>query len=238
VSFLLYGIVHSDRAEPRDKARFNGYPRASIMARTERLAAIVSRLSLADADPDVARLLVYSKIIESFNRERAVIPMRYGCRFKTVGDIVEFLGQQQRTFGAMLDELDGRVEMSATVHFEDPGGIPATTPARSSLSANWSGTGYLAGRRRHYSLVDQFAARCERVSKALCAMVEGKFVRALTAQSSHDRRSTVTIHFLVPREGVAEFTRALVADRRRLIEVTGPWPPYNFVSARNRALTI
>lgn len=76
MSFLLYGIVHGDRKEPREKLRFAGYPRASIMVRTERLGAIVSKLSLADADPDVMRLLVYSKIVESFNNERAVIPMR------------------------------------------------------------------------------------------------------------------------------------------------------------------
>src|SRR5437879_3870923 len=43
VSFLLYGIVHGDRMEPREKLRFIGYPRASIMVRTARLAAIVSK---------------------------------------------------------------------------------------------------------------------------------------------------------------------------------------------------
>lgn len=238
MSFLLYGIVHGDRTEPREKLRFLGYPPASIMARTDRLGAIVSRLSLADADPDVVRLLIYSKIVESFNNERAVIPMRYGCRFKTIGDIVEFLKREQGTFGALLDELDGRVEMSANVAFDDPRDDRAPPPSRLLSSAMPSGMSYLAGRRRHYSLIDQFGARREEVRKSLCAMAEGKFIRAIPEQSSHDRTSMLTIHFLVPREGVADFIRALRADRRRSIEVSGPWPPYNFVSMKPPALTI
>ncbi len=237
MSFLLYGIVHGDRMEPREKPGFIGYPRASIMVRTDRLGAIVSRLSLADADPDVVRLMVYSKIVESFNKERAVIPMRYGCRFKTIGDIVEFLTREQGTFGALLDELDGRVEMSANVAFDDPRDDPEPLASRLLSSAMPSGTSYLAGRRRHYSRVDQSGARREEVRKSLCAMAEGKFIRAIPERSSHDRKSMLTIHFLVPREGVAEFTRALRADRRRSIELSGPWPPYNFASTKTRALT-
>jgi hypothetical protein len=237
VSFLLYGIVHGDRMEPREKLRLIGYPRASIMVRTDRLGAIVSKLSLADADPDVVRLLVYSKIVESFNNERAVIPMRYGCRFKTIGDIVEFLMREQGAFGALLDELDGRVEMSANVTLDDPRDDREPPASRLLSSAMPSGMGYLAGRRRYYSLVDQSGARREEVRKSLCALAEGKFIRAIPEQSSHDRKSMLTIHFLVPREGVVEFTRALRADRRRSIELSGPWPPYNFVSTKTRALT-
>jgi gas vesicle protein GvpL/GvpF len=238
VSFLLYGIVHGDRMEPREKLGLIGHPRASIMVRTDRLGAIVSRLSPADADPDVVRLLVYSKIVESFNNERAVIPMRYGCRFKTIGDIVEFLTREQGTFGALLDELDGRVEMSANVALDDPRDDREPPASRWLSSAMPSGMGYLAGRRRYYSLVDQSGVRREEVRKSICALAEGKFIRAIPEQARDDRKSMLTIHFLVPRAGVVEFTRALRADRRRSIELSGPWPPYNFVSTKARALTI
>jgi Gas vesicle synthesis protein GvpL/GvpF len=238
VSFLLYGIVHGDRVEPRQKLRFSGYPPASIMARTERLGAIVSRLSLVDADPDVVRLLIYSKIVESFNNERAVIPMRYGCRFETIGDIVEFLKREQGAFGVLLDELDGRVEMSANVAFDEACDNREGRPSRLLASAVSPGVGYLAGRRRHYSLVDQSRVRREEVFKSLCAIATGKFIRAIPEQSRHDRKSMLTIHFLVPREGVAEFTWALRANRRLSIVVSGPWPPYNFVSSKSSAPTI
>jgi hypothetical protein len=205
------------------------------MVRTARLGAIVSKLSPADADPDVVRLLVYSKIVESFNKERAVIPMRYGCRFKTIGEIVKFLTRVQGTFGALLNELDGRVEMSANVTFEDTRDDREPPASRLLSSAMPSGRGYLARRRRYYSFADQSGVRREEVRKSLCALAEGKFIRAILEKSSHDRKSILTIHFLVPREGVVEFTRALRADRRRLIELSGPWPPYNFVSTKTRA---
>jgi hypothetical protein len=238
VSFLLYGIVHSDRAEPRENVEFNGYPRARIIARTGRLGGIVSRLSPADADPDVARLLVYSKIVETFNHERAVIPMRYGCRFKTIVEIVGFLKRKESMFVALLDELDGRVEMSASMDCEEASIVSATPLSRLSSRANTAGIDYLAARRRHYSLVDQSGMQREEVRQSLCALAEGKFIRAIPEQSSHDRKSMLTVHFLVQREGVAEFTRALRVDRRRTIELSGPWPPYNFVSPKIRAPTI
>jgi hypothetical protein len=101
-----------------------------------------------------------------------------------------------------------------------------------------SGVSYLAGRRRYYSLVDQSGARREEFRKSLYALVEGRFIRAVPEQSSHDQKSILTIHFLVPREGVAEFSRALRADRRRSIELSGPWPPYNFVSTKATAITV
>jgi hypothetical protein len=238
MSYLLYGIVHGDRLEPREKHRFIGYPRASIMARSDRLGAIASRLSSADADPDVMRLLVYSKIVESFNHERAVIPMRYGCRFKTIDDIVDFLKREQNTFGALLSEIDGRVEMSASVNFDLPRENSVTHPDKSPSTAKSSAMKYLAGRQQHYSLVDEAGAQREEVRKSLCAMVEGKFVRAINEKLHHEQKSELTVHFLVPRDGIAEFTRALRAKGRPSITVSGPWPPYNFVSTKTRALAI
>jgi hypothetical protein len=101
-----------------------------------------------------------------------------------------------------------------------------------------SGVGYLAARRRYYSLADQSSARRQELRKSLCALAEGKFIRAILGQCSRGQKLMLTVHFLVPRKGVAEFTAALRADCRRSIEVSGPWPPYNFVSAKTRALTI
>ena len=68
--------------------------------------------------------------------------MRYGCRFKTIGDIVEFLKREQGSFGALLDELDGRVEMSASVPLDDPRDDRATPPSRLLSSAMPSGMLY------------------------------------------------------------------------------------------------
>lgn len=245
MSFLLYGIVHGDRAEPREKIRFLGYPRASIMVRTDGLGAVVSRLSTADAAPDVVRLLVYSKIVESFNGERAVIPMRYGCRFRELDDILQFLRQEQNTFRPLLDELDGRVEMSARVVL---GNLPVDRATNSSVVRAYTaapisqpGIQYLAARRQHYALVDQSEVRREEVQKRVCAMAEGRFSRSAAEYSSRDGKSLLLVHFLVPRDEVSEFRRAMAplgADPLGSVVVTGPWPPYNFVSSRMRAPTV
>ena len=238
MSFLLYGVVHGDRIEPREKPNCPGYPRASIMVRTARLGGIVSRLSPADADPDVARLLVYSKIVESFNHERAIIPMRYGSRFKAIDDIAAFLTHERETFGALLDDLDGRVEMSARVPLDELRDDRANPDLQLLSPGLPSGMRYLASRQRHYSFIDQSDARREEARKSLYAMAAGISSGPSLQRLSYGPKSMLTVHFLVPREGVERFTRALRPNRDQSIEVSGPWPPYNFISSKYRSFTI
>ena len=244
VRYLLYAIIHGDRAEPREKIRFPDYPRASIMVRTDGLGAVASTLSAIDDAPDITRLLCYSKIIESFDRERAVVPMRYGCRFKELSDIAEFLQRERNRFRALLDEFDGHAEMSARVFLGE-------TPA--DPSANWSvayarlgsgpsrpGIQYLTARRQHYACADQAEQSREELRVRVCAMAEGKYSRSIAEFSHREGKSVLQVHFLVPRGGLSAFRRALVplgAESHGSVEVTGPWAPYNFVCPRTQALT-
>ena len=234
MSYLLYAIVHGDRAEPHQPVRFLGYPRASIQVRAAGLGAVTSALSAADGAPDVARLLVYSKVIEAYNGERAVIPMRYGCRFASLADIGGFLARKQELFVPLLRELDGSVEMSLRVADCESHGdaCELLTPAGAP-----SGIRYLAERRRHYDAIDGTQAKREEIHEQARAMAAGTFSRSLAESSISAGESILAIHFLVRRERVSDFRRAmepLTENSDPTAALTGPWPPYNFVSARSR----
>ncbi len=239
MSYLLYCILDGHRQEPRRKLRFLGYPKTSIMVRAAGLGAAVSRTSSADTAPDVARLLVYSKIVEWFNDDYTVIPMRYGCTFRELGEITKFLEDHKRQYLQLLDELNGRVEMSARITLPELGlSAPSRASEHSHFRARFAGRGaspgiaYLAERFSHYSLCRQSEKRLDEIRGEICSRAQGTFVQSTSEYRAADGKAVLSAHFLVPREQVCKFKQALAplsAGSTALLAVTGPWPPYNFV---------
>ncbi len=240
MSYLVYCIVDGGRQEPRRKLRFLGYPRASIMVRAAGLGAVVSRKSAADASPDVARLLVYSKIVEWFNADGAVIPMRYGCIFDALKEVERFLTDHKQQYSQLLQELDGRVEMSARVTLDgllvparSNGRRPLKPPAEFARAEAGPGVAYLAQRWASYAIREEWENRRDEIRKSLCSTASGTFVRWTSEYGEQDGRGVLSVHFLVPRERIAAFSEALHCASAPAISslvVTGPWPAYNFVS--------
>lgn len=231
MSYLLYCIVRADHEEPRQGIRLLGYPRASIMIRAAGLGAVLSEASRADLAPDVPRLLAYATVIDSFNRDRTVIPMRFGCRFANLTEVARLLERERRHYDDLLHELDGRAEMSVHVigrYFAAPAVSDSPPPL-----ADGPGAVYLEKRRRYYALRQEAERRDEEIAARICAMARGRFVRHTRAAASGERQGSFAIHFLIPRDGVGSFADALrpmSGAAEPLLKITGPWPPYNFVS--------
>lgn len=232
MSYLLYCIVRADHEELEQKKRLLGYPRASIMIRAGGLGAVLSETSRADLTPDVPRLLAYAAIVDSFNRDRTVIPMRFGCRFANLTEVARLLERDRQRYHALLRELDGRVEMSVYVRAGDFA-APALSES-AALVAGGPGTAYLEERRRCYALREQAERRDEEIAARICTMARGRFVRHARAAVNGEAPGSFSIHFLVPREGIAAFAEAIrpmSGPAGPSLRVTGPWPPYNFVCA-------
>ena len=237
---LVYCILNGDRQEPRRRLRFLGYPRASIILRTCELGVVASETSGADLAPDVARLLAYSKVIEWYDRERTVIPMRYGCVVDTLRDIRRLLEDRQREYMQLLRELDGHAEMSAKVALNES---PPFTALRTNLAPqplaqlsgrdhNRPGIAYLAERSNYYACREDFDKRCEEIRRSICESAKGTFSRCDAEGSERGGKGVLALHFLVSRRGIDTFKqalRALPAHCGSAVAVTGPWPPYNFV---------
>ena len=43
------------------------------------LSVALSQIGLADLDPDIPRVRAYERVVLSYHRRGAVVPMRYGC---------------------------------------------------------------------------------------------------------------------------------------------------------------
>jgi hypothetical protein len=240
MSCLLYCIVGGDCPEPRRKLGFLGYPRASIAVRAAKLGAVVSQASTADLAPDIARLLAYAKVIESYNRERTVIPMRYGCTVGGLEEVRQFLERRRSDYLRILAELEGRVEMSVRIAVDEASPLAGLRSEGSAqalarfASGDSSGPGitYLARRSEHYARREGFDHPSDEIRRRICEAAEGTFVRWAGDFSQHGRKRAFAVHFLVPRAAIRRFIEALQPLRARSggsLAVTGPWPPYNFV---------
>ncbi len=240
MSYLLYCIVDGERREPRRRVCSLGYPRASIAVRAGGLGAVASPAAPADLAPDVARLLAYARVVDCYNRERTVIPMRYGC---TVGELEEaraLLERRRHEYLRLLTELDGRIEMSVRVVASEESSARAAGEAETAAplahlagaDSGGPGIAYLARRGEYYARRAGLDRQSDELRRRVCAAAEGTFVHCAGDFSEHGRGRTFAMHFLVARAALRRFRQALAplcAASQGVVTLTGPWPPYNFV---------
>jgi hypothetical protein len=185
-----------------------------------------------------------------------VIPLRICTIYVNAENVQQMLGGRQGSFTAALAALSGRQEWGVKV-LADPERLAAAARAGDSRSAELEqdlrstteGGAYMLRRRmeRHLrSLTDALAAE---VADEVHARLAGVAREAVTRPpqnrelSGHAGEMLLNAAYLVDVERVEEL-RGLgreLADRFRdlgmELEVTGPWPPYNFVPGDAGVLT-
>ena len=242
MSCLLYCILREP--PPGPAPALLGVDRQPVtLVRRQGLAAAVSGHEAPDLLPDLARVRAYAEAVNRFHSEGAVIPLRYGCRLAGVSQVAELLAGRASHYHRLLAELEGGVEMG--VHFWLPGGAkPDGTPGEAAPPPGAgpdaaSGEGpppgppgrtYLAARRALYQAEEHLTQESQQLAAGCLAKLAGLF-RCHHTQGP-GLWGGLSLYFLVPREGVAAFCRALQSFRppagARLL-LSGPWPPYNLV---------
>jgi hypothetical protein len=92
---------------------------------------------------------------------------------------------------------------------------------------------YLTARKAHYASQDRWTTEYRQAAERCREQFTGLYVKCKTEAPS-PRLPLLSLYFLVPGPAVESFRRAF----RRLTEteparllLSGPWPPYNFVTA-------
>jgi hypothetical protein len=215
------------------------------------LCALVTKTSLHSEsetpsviNPDITQLLDYGKVIESIHRTRTVIPMRYGCVFDKESQIIRFLEEGYQKFKALLIELEGCVEIGIRIlnSVREADSVQSGCANDQTVNVDtFSGSGrnYLNARKAHYSTKEFFSQKTGSLIKKYTASFDGLFVKVKTElPSSHIRPPAIgdiflTLYFLVPRGSVESFRaafRQMCATESAKLLMSGPWPPYNFVT--------
>lgn len=80
------------------------------------LSAAVSRVSGSSGiRPDLPRVLAYENVVETFHRDRTVLPMRYGCLLEGESQVIELLWKHCEEYRSLLRDLTGCVELGIRI---------------------------------------------------------------------------------------------------------------------------
>ena len=220
------------------------------------LAAVVTPVSLAEFGEEAlkanlnemswleATARAHESVVDRLVARATLVPMRLCTVFRDEDGVRAMLASEGPVLADALQRLDGTTEWGVKA-LADPTALARAAAGEEPVAEDLSeGARYLASRRRERLAaeeVDRLAsvavgeAHARLAEEARDATVHPAQSREL---SGHTGEMLLNGSYLVEDDRVESF-RALVdalAERYRPLgfsfELTGPWPPYNFVASR------
>jgi hypothetical protein len=168
------------------------------------LAAIVAEAPYAPVPPDDATIVSHCEVVETLFGGRTLLPAPPGVTFRTPQALQRWMELHYVALSDALAYIDDRA--GARVHIVRADGSPAVADPGTDLAAA--------------------AAECMRVLRR-------QAVAGLPLRTEQQPGLVLSSAFLVEREGWKDFAgavRRVAADHTGFrVELTGPWPPYDFV---------
>jgi hypothetical protein len=168
------------------------------------LAAVVAEVPYAPAPPDAATVASHLGVVEALFAARTVLPAPPGVTFRTPQALQRWIELHYVALSDALSYIDDRV--GARVHIVRADRAHVAPDAGIDLAAT--------------------AAECMRVLRR-------QAVAGLPLRTEHLTGLVLSSAFLVERDSWKDFAtavRRVAADHVGFrVEMTGPWPPYDFV---------
>ena len=223
------------------------------------LAALVSRVTLeaynedslaehlTDATWTAIRAMRHETVVEYVAKRASVVPLRFGTIYLEREGIERMLSEKTRELEEIIEQLRGREEWGVNV-FSDRAALMSTITSVSPVlremverAAQASpGQSYLMQKKIEALKVDEARAAVNRIVEQIEARLtaqsdDAKRLRILKVETTEHGELKAKFAFLVKRSGFEEFRDAaesLAQEHQSAgvrIELTGPWPVYNFV---------
>jgi hypothetical protein len=203
------------------------------------VAGLVARVSLAEfdeaslpqrlADPEWLERNIrrHEQVLESALAAGPVVPCRFCTVYRSEHELRRFLADRGAVLVSALARLEGRVELGVKA-------FAAGAPPSEAAGAE-SGRAYLEARRREKQAREELArTRATTVRDLhlhlLIAADDGVLLSLQSRElSGRDAEMVFNASYLVADlKGFEQALEAAAPDGFD-VEVTGPWPPYNFV---------
>jgi len=238
--WYLYGVVASGADLP---AAAGVDPREEVVALAEGpVAGVASRVSLsefdeaalaerlADAEWLEQKIRAHEQVVEAALEGGAVMPCRFCTVYRDERELRRFLSERGDALADALARVEGLVELGVKA-------FAAPAPSSGEASRAESGRAYLEARRREQQERQELArSRGEiaaQLHERLLGFAEDSVVLALQSRDVSGREAEMVFNgaYLVADRGRFEDGLAAIARERDDVglELTGPWPPYNFV---------
>ena len=239
--WYLYGVV-ANGADPPPVAGVD--PRDQVVVLAEGpVAGVASRVllsefdeaalvdRLADAEWLEQKIRAHEQVVEAALASGAVVPCRFCTVYRDESELRRFLSERGDALAEALARVEGRVELGVKA-------FAARPAAAGEASQAESGRAYLEARRREQQARQELArSRGEiaaQLHERLLAAAEDGVVLALQSRDVSGRDAEMVFNgaYLVADRGRFEDALAAISRERDDVglELTGPWPPYNFVS--------
>jgi hypothetical protein len=233
VSYLLYGIV---KDPPAITSNITGVQvKPVIFVEAHGLCAAVSELEVEEGAPPVAELLAYAQVVEALHRRQAVVPMRYGSFLNGIPAIRNVLKARQRQYETLLAELDGHVEMGIRIILPEKEcenlSLEGTILPNGKSAIN--GRAYLARRKVHYQMQEEMSQNLQAFVDRYIRSFSGLYAKHRTEKDMKNGAVILSLYFLTPASAVNRFRETfgdVMAKGNDETLLSGPWPPYNFVT--------
>jgi Gas vesicle synthesis protein GvpL/GvpF len=216
-----------------------------------RLAALVAEVPLDEYGEETLRerlndrawledkARAHEEVLQAVAAIAPVVPLRFGTIYDDLADVERLLDTRGPSFESVLERVRGCVELGVKA-WAEPSRLAAAIAGHEPAGEEPSGRAYLQRRQREQRLAAEVAARSAELAedahrRLLAAAVDGVASRPQSRElSGRDEPMILNGAYLV-----ATGDDALRAEVERLAveheplgvtyEVTGPWPPHNFV---------
>ncbi|MGN6662959.1 MAG: GvpL/GvpF family gas vesicle protein [Solirubrobacterales bacterium] len=255
LGYYVYGIVEGEAVLPEDLVGVDGR-HVPIPIREGDLTALASRVDLAEFGEeglrenleDVAWLeekaRAHEGVLDGVLARNTVVPMRLCTIYRGEDQVREMLRRERRGLAESLRHLHGRAEWGAKA-IARPGALVRAAMERigdgGEADGASSGVQYLERKRSQGRAREEAAAVAEELARAihepLAELAVEALLNPLQRPEVSGREGDMILNgvYLLDETDVERF-RALaeeLAERYREegveVELSGPWPPYNFV---------
>ena len=221
-----------------------------VMAAGDQLWLIVSTVPLAHYGADVIErglgdldwvsrcAMAHEAVVEDAARFGPVIPMKLFTLFGNDERAESHIGRTRKKLARLFDRIAGRQEWGVRVSVDERKAIKRRTgPARPAAAL--SGTGFLMRKKAEKDaarrVLEEALEEGERIFNELAGAATDTR-RRTPVQSNTAIRVVLDAAFLVPAKEAGRFRKAVAKQAKTFsgqgyeVTLTGPWPPYNFVS--------
>ncbi len=251
-AWWVYCVLRSEDAGEAAAGLVGVEPGSSVHVVVEEgLAALASRVPLPEYGDDRLRLHLediewlertaraHEAVQESVMARADLVPVRLCTLYRDLDAVRRVLRENAEVFAENLELVKGCSEWGVKVFVERDQRTRASTQPSSPGS---SGADYLAGRQRERELAiaaDELATRClQEVHAAVAALARLDRVNPAQRPEAHGREAEMILNgaYLVEDDRVPVLQGTVQqlgqdwANGGMVVELTGPWPPYNFVS--------
>ncbi len=204
------------------------------------LCAIVSECPLNNVRAERKHIAATQRVLSAVNAKFDLLPMTFGTVTESEEDLRRFLNDNYEELSSQLERVSGSVEMALRLSLDVPDPIAYLVARTPALKAARDRT-FRARHKPSYDdkirlgqLFDQaFTLYRESLTARVLATIGGSSSKTIKLPI-RDEKQIANLAILVPRAGLETFEAAISMataqiDDDVVFDLSGPWPPHNFV---------